>query len=122
VIPGEVFSELTAPGAPPKVAAWIRTPPGWIEVPSVCIGPNLFREASESDLDAGEVAAIQIALAEDDSLSLIDEAAGRVVASRLGVANTGTLGVLNAAKGRCASRFVSSFVTISEALHSLSCS
>ncbi len=40
------------------------------------------------------MAAIQIALAEHDSLLLIDEAAGRFVASRLGVANTGTLGVI----------------------------
>ena len=57
-------------------------------------GEPLRLEASESELDAGEVAAIQLALAEKDCLLLIDEAAGRTVASRLGVANTGTLGVL----------------------------
>lgn len=94
VIPEEVFSELTDVGAPPQVAAWIRTQPPWIEVRSVPIDGSLLLEASESELDAGEVAAIQLALAEHDSLLLIDEAAGRAVASRLGVANTGTLGVL----------------------------
>ncbi len=94
VIPDDVFSELTAVGAPPLVAAWIRTQPTWIEVRSVSVGEPLRLVASESDLDAGEVAAIQIALAEHDSLLLIDEVAGRTVASRLGVANTGTLGVL----------------------------
>ena len=48
-------------------------------------------------MDAGEIAAISVALGESDSLLLIDESAGRMVASRLGVANTGTLGVLLAA-------------------------
>ena len=97
VIPEEVFRELTAPGAPPQVAAWIRSLPSWIEVRDVPISLLLSREASESNLDAGEVAAIQLALAEQDSLLVIDEAAGRAVAARLGVANTGTLGVLLAA-------------------------
>lgn len=54
-------------------------------------------EAGEPDLDPGEIAAIHLAMAEFDSLLLIDEAAGRAVASRLAVANTGTLGVLLAA-------------------------
>ena len=79
------------------MAAWIRSLPGWIEVRDVSISLLLSREASESNLDAGEVAAIQLALVEQGSLLLIDEAAGRVVAARLGVANTGTLGVLLAA-------------------------
>ena len=47
-------------------------------------------------MDAGEAAAIELALAEKDSLLLIDDAAGRAVATRLGVANTGTLGILMA--------------------------
>jgi predicted nucleic acid-binding protein len=94
VIPEEVFGELIAVRAPPQVAAWIRTQPPWIDVRPAPVGDPLHLEASDSDLDAGEVAAIQIALAEHDSLLLIDEAAGRTVASRLGVANTGTLGVL----------------------------
>jgi predicted nucleic acid-binding protein len=94
VIPDEVFKELIAAGAPPRVAAWIRTQPAWIEVRAAPVGDPFRLQAAEPDLDAGEVAAIQLALAEHDSLLLIDEAAGRAVASRLGVANTGTLGVL----------------------------
>lgn len=94
VIPEEVFRELTALGAPSQVAAWIRTQPAWVDVRSVPVGDPLRLEVSESGLGAGEVAAIQLALAERNSLLLIDEAAGRTVASRLGVANTGTLGVL----------------------------
>ncbi|MBI3210499.1 MAG: DUF3368 domain-containing protein [Candidatus Solibacter usitatus] len=94
VIPHEVFAELTADGAPPQNASWIRTHPAWIEVQAVPVEVPLRFEINESDLDAGELAAIRIALADADSLLLIDETAGRAVASRLGVANTGTLGVL----------------------------
>jgi predicted nucleic acid-binding protein len=94
VIPDEVFNELTAVGAPPQVAAWIRSQPDWVEIRSAPFGVPLQLAANESDLDAGEPAAIQLALSEHDSLLLIDEAAGRSVASRLGLANTGTLGVV----------------------------
>ncbi len=86
--------ELTAAGAPRQVAAWFRSRPAWIEVRSAAACAPFPRATNEPDLDAGEIAAIQLALAEHDSLLLIDEAAGRAMASRLGVANTGTLGVL----------------------------
>ena len=94
IIPDEVFSELTEPGTPPQVTAWTRTQPTWIELRTASIGDALSLQAREPNLDPGEIAAIQLALAEQDSLLLIDEAAGRAVASRLGVANTGTLGIL----------------------------
>jgi predicted nucleic acid-binding protein len=89
VIPSEVFSELTAEGAPATVQLWIRTRPDWIEVATAPEGTAL-----DAVLDSGEVAAIRLALAEPDCLLLIDESAGRSVASRLGIRNTGTLGVL----------------------------
>ena len=38
VIPDAVFNELTAVGAPPQVAAWIRSRPDWIEVRSAPFG------------------------------------------------------------------------------------
>lgn len=97
VIPKEVLDELTAPGAPPPVVAWIQTRPDWIEVRLAPIGDATRTEAQELDLDPGEAAAIRLAITEQGSLLLIDEAAGRAVATRLGVANTGTLGVLLAA-------------------------
>ena len=93
VIPEAVFKELTDAGAPPLVEAWMRTERDWIEIRSAPSG-IFYLVDGEPALDAGEVAAIQLALAEHDSLLLIDEAAGRTVASRLGIANTGTLGVL----------------------------
>jgi predicted nucleic acid-binding protein len=97
VVPAAVFSELTAEGSPAVVAAWISSRPEWIEVREEGHG-----EASElaeilAEVDAGEAAAIRIAVGEAGGLLLIDDAAGRAVASRLGMANTGTLGVLVAA-------------------------
>ncbi len=91
VIPVEVFDELTAEGAPAAVEAWIRDRSDWIEVREVPrgAGPRIA-----ANLDAGEEAAIRLALIERDSLLLIDESTGRRVADSLGVPNTGTLGVL----------------------------
>jgi predicted nucleic acid-binding protein len=91
VIPVEVFSELTAEGAPASVAAWIPDHPEWIEVRHA---PQGTLPEVAASLDAGEAAAIRLALIERDSLLLIDESAGRRVADKLGVPNTGTLGVL----------------------------
>jgi predicted nucleic acid-binding protein len=89
VIPPEVLGELTAEGTPLTVKSWIRARPGWIEVESAPEGTTI-----DAILDAGEAAAIRLALAEPDCLLLIDESEGRSVASRLGISNTGTLGVL----------------------------
>lgn len=97
VIPEEVLNELTSNEAPPQVSAWIRTRPEWVEVCPAAATTQLPLQIGEDELDAGEIAAISVALGESDSLLLIDESAGRMVASRLGVANTGTLGVLLAA-------------------------
>jgi predicted nucleic acid-binding protein len=89
VIPPEVLNELTEEGTPGKVKSWIRTRPDWIEVKSAPAGTTI-----DAVLDAGEAAAIRLALAEPDCLLLIDESEGRAVASRLRIHNTGTLGVL----------------------------
>jgi predicted nucleic acid-binding protein len=97
VIPEEVLNELTADGGPRQVSAWIRTRPEWVEVRPAAATTRLPLQIGEDELDAGEIAAISVALGESNRLLLIDESAGRMVASRLGVANTGTLGVLLAA-------------------------
>lgn len=97
VIPQEVFEELSANGSPPAVADWIRRRPDWMEVRSAPFDSAFTLADEYSGLDAGERAAIQLALDEPGSLLLIDEAAGRSAATRLGISNTGTLGVLLAA-------------------------
>jgi predicted nucleic acid-binding protein len=89
VIPPEVLSELTAEGAPMTVRSWIRERPEWIDVESA---PE--RISIDAVLDAGEAAAIRLALTKRDCLLLIDESEGRAAASRLRIPNTGTLGVL----------------------------
>jgi len=89
VIPPEVLNELTADGAPIAVRSWIETRPDWIEIEAAPEGI-----AIDVVLDAGEAAAIRLALAEPQCLLLIDESEGRSVASKLGIPNTGTLGVL----------------------------
>jgi predicted nucleic acid-binding protein len=94
LIPVEVLNELAATGAPPEVAAWLRNRPAWLEVRTTPVDPSVQFTTVETELDAGELAAIRLALSEPESLLLIDEATGRSVASQLGVANTGTLGVL----------------------------
>ena len=73
VIPEEVLKELNSDGAPPQVAAWIRTRPEWIEVRPAATNVRLPVQVGEDQLDAGEIAAIAVALGEDDSLLLIDE-------------------------------------------------
>lgn len=94
VIPDVVLGELTAAGAPASVAGWMQARPDWIEVQSTSVGDAVRVTISDIGLDSGELAAIQLALVERDSLLFIDEAAGRKAAARLGVAHTGTLGVL----------------------------
>jgi|SRR5271157_1741384 len=80
VIPAEVFHGLTVVGAPLLVAGWVGKRPDWVEILSVAPGAALPLAANEEHLDAGELAAIQLAFIGRDSLLLIDEAAGRVEA------------------------------------------
>jgi predicted nucleic acid-binding protein len=78
VIPTEVLDELTADGAPATVRSWIRTRPDWIDVEPAPEGIIL-----DLILDAGEAAAIRLALAEPDCLLLLDESEGLKAASKL---------------------------------------
>ena len=94
MIPVEVFHELKAEGAPAPVVAWILSQPDWVEVRSVSSSAAITADDLGTGLDAGETAAIRLALAEAGSLLLIDESLGRSAATRLGLENTGTLGVL----------------------------
>jgi len=89
-IPVEVWAELTDLGTPAKVRQWAAELPVWIRV---------SRETQTDDpellaLDAGECAAIALALRLKAGLLLLDERVGRAVAVRKGVPVSGTLGVL----------------------------
>lgn len=73
-----------------RAAAWLRV------VPDVAAPVDVAEVLA--DIDAGEAAAIAVALVRHADLLLIDDAAGRRAAGELGVAVRGTLGVLVTAK------------------------
>ena len=96
VVPQTVWDELVearpeAPGVSTvRAATWLHV------VPDV-LGPVELAEVL-ADVDAGEAAAITVALLRHADLLLIDDAAGRRAAGELGVVVRGTLGVLVTAK------------------------
>jgi hypothetical protein len=96
VVPQTVWAELVearpdAPGVDVvRAAAWLRV------VADVSAPVDVADVLAE--IDAGEAAAIAVALDRDADLLLIDDAAGRRAAGELGVAVRGTLGVLVSAK------------------------
>ena len=95
IVPPEVAKELKHPAAPQKVKQWIASPPQWLEIrPASFIDPTI-------QLDAGETAAISLALEINaDQLLLDDKKAVRVAIARgLGVAGTLNILELAAIKG-----------------------
>ena len=92
-VPEEVRQELLSEGSPEAVSHWIRRPPAWLTVmPGPWLDP---RRATE--IDAGENAAIGLALHLPSRRLLMDDSRGRLAAQRAGVQVVGTLGVLVAA-------------------------
>jgi predicted nucleic acid-binding protein len=97
LVPQAVCDELRHPAAPPIVRAWAARPPAWLDVrPS----PAADDDPAWRTLDAGERAALALALAVNADLVLMDDRAGVAAAYRQGLAVTGTLGVLDLAARR----------------------
>ena len=94
--PVTVWAELgdAPPGSPE--AALANAAPWVVVVPDAT--PPTEALVVLAEVDAGEAAAIALALARGADLLLIDDAAGRRAAGELGVSVRGTLGVLVAAK------------------------
>jgi predicted nucleic acid-binding protein len=89
LVPQTVARELQDTSTPATVRAWIAQPPEWCEIrPDPPVNPAL------RFLDAGEQAAITLALSVNADRLLIDEQAGRTEAERRHLLVTGTLGVL----------------------------
>ena len=92
-VPTAVHGELLHPAAPEPVRGWANVPPAWLTITPTpaCEDPQLGK------LDAGEAAAITLALTLPADLVLMDERAG-VAAARARALNViGTIGVLDQA-------------------------
>ncbi|MEO6724873.1 MAG: DUF3368 domain-containing protein [Blastocatellia bacterium] len=91
IIPPAVEKELRHPAAPKAVKQWINSPPAWLEI----------RDASALDptihLDAGETAAISLALEINADQILLDDKKAVKVAIARGLGVAGTLNVLELA-------------------------
>ena len=92
-LPSVVADELRHASAPPSVQAWMKQPPGWVEVSPA----SAIEDPALKALDPGEGAAIALGLALHADLILIDERKGAAAALNKGFEVVGTLGVLDLA-------------------------
>ena len=95
LVPRAAHSEVTADEEASGALA-VRDA-DWIQVADPTENQPL-QQAAQEELDAGEAAAIRLALERDADLLLIDERQGRRVARRLGLEIKGTLGILVASR------------------------
>lgn len=96
VVPQTVWNELVE-ARPDALGVVAVRAAAWLRVVPDASAPDDVAEVL-AEIDAGEAAAIAVALERHADLLLIDDAAGRRAAGELGVAVRGTLGVLVTAK------------------------
>ena len=89
--------ELASRKAPSSVRLWIASPPVWLGVNDT--SPTELEDASLTGIDAGEKAAIQLAISLHADL-LMDDRKGVSAAQKKGLVVTGTLGILDLAAQR----------------------
>jgi predicted nucleic acid-binding protein len=97
ILPSVVRDELAEPNAPVPVRTWIANPPAWVDVRQTA---GIFEDASLRRLDAGEAAAIILAVELHADLLLMDDREGATAARRKGFRVAGTLAVLSMAAQR----------------------
>ena len=90
VLPDIVRDELSAPGAPAQVRAWLASSPPWLDAGSAPAAEKLL----PPKLDKGERATIALAIELGATLILMDDRAAVDEARQRGIQVTGTLGVL----------------------------
>jgi predicted nucleic acid-binding protein len=103
VLPTTVQSELASGKAPPFVRDWAANLPAWVEVREAPL--SQAEDASLKGIDAGEKAAIQLAVSLNADLLLMDDRKGVNAAQRKGLRVTGTLGILDLAAQRGLAEF-----------------
>jgi predicted nucleic acid-binding protein len=96
-IPQTVFGELNHHDTPPAVRIWVSKAPDWFQINP---DPATVIDKTTANLDAGEQAAIALAVAIEADLVLMDDRAGVTAARAKGLRATGTLGVLDLAARR----------------------
>jgi predicted nucleic acid-binding protein len=101
-IPEVVQIEMQAKGAPTALQSWITHPPDWLE-----ITPHLEADYTQLPqlpqlrrLQAGEQAAIALALSLQADLLIVDDLDARRTAQDLGLSIVGMLGILGEAAKR----------------------
>jgi len=97
VVPETVREELGRAHTPQIVRAWMDSRPTWLHVVPT---PDIPDDLRLPPLDAGERAAIALALSLHLDLILVDERAGAAAARAKGLTVMGTLGVLDRAAQR----------------------
>jgi predicted nucleic acid-binding protein len=95
-VPTVVRDELLHPNTPQPIRDWATNPPPWL---TVAAAPVHDRKAIQH-LDAGETAAITLALALKADLMLMDDRAAVAAARAQGLAVVGTIGILDLAGRR----------------------
>lgn len=103
VLPTTVQSELASGKAPPFVRNWVADLPAWVEVREAPL--SQAEDASLKGIDAGEKAAIQLAVSLNADLLLMDDRKGVNAPQRKGLRVTGTLGILDLAAQRGLAKF-----------------
>ncbi len=94
VVPTQVAGELSHPRTPNVVRSFIASPPPWLQIRA----PQANRPIPF--LDAGEEAAINLALEIKAELLLIDDIDGRKAAIQRQLSVIGTIGILERAARR----------------------
>ena len=98
LLPSTVQGELASDRAPLPVRYWIADLPVWLEVRDAALSQT--EDALLEGIDAGEKAAIQLAVSLNAGLLLMDDRKGVRAAQRMGLPVTGTLGILDLAAQR----------------------
>lgn len=91
LVPFAVRDELTDPGAPQMVKAWITQTRAWLEIAPVA------HVQTVQGLHRGETETLQLALERRADAVLMDDMDGRVAARRLGISTIFTVAILERA-------------------------